>query len=126
MMILLTLLVGLAPIAAVVGLFWIMGQRQRRLAERIMLQVRVTDAIHAELGAVAAPEVTRRPDGGWRVQMRVPAGRPGLVGPLVDLAELAMRAAPPRPFEIVLLPPRPATQATRPRRLATPLAATAR
>jgi hypothetical protein len=126
MMILLTLLVGLAPIAAVVGLFWIVSERQRRFAERVMLQVRVTDAIHAELGAVAAPEVRRRLDGGWRVQMRVPAGRPGLVGPLVDLAELAMRSATSRPFEIVLLPPRTATSATRPRRLATPLAAPAR
>jgi hypothetical protein len=126
MMIVMTVLVGLTPIAALMGLFWIVERRQRRVGARVALQIRVTDAIHRELGAVTAPEVQSRPDGGWRVRMRVPAGRPGLVGPLVQIAEAALQGATVRPFEIVLLPPAPAPHSTRPSRFVAPLAAAAR
>jgi hypothetical protein len=125
-MILLTLLVGLAPLAALLGLFWIVDRRDRRRLARVRLQILVTDAIHRELGAVAAPEVAHRPGGGWRVRMRVPAGRPGLVGPLVQVSERALAGATPRPFEIVLLPPMTARSAARGSRLVRPLAAAAR
>ena len=126
MTIVVTLLVGLAPLAALVGLFWIVERRDRRRAARVRLQILVTDAIHRELGAVAAPEVERRPGGGWRVRMRVPAGRPGLVGALVHVAERALEGATPRPFEIVLLPPMTPRISARGSRLVTPLAAAAR
>jgi hypothetical protein len=71
------------------------------------LQITVTDAVHAALGAVAAPRVTRRPGGGWRVQMRVPPGRWDLAAELVRVTEVVMERAAResrRPFEIVLLP----------------------
>lgn len=126
MIILMTVLLGLMPIAVVAGLLWIAEQRRRSADARVALQIRVTDAIHRELGAVAAPEVLSRAGGGWRVRMRVPAGRAGLVAPLVRIAETVMQDAPARPFEIVLLPSLPAPHATRTTSVITSLAAAAR
>lgn len=126
MMIVMSVLVGLMPIAAVVALFWIAEQRRRRLGARVALQIQVTDAIHRELGAVAAPEVLSRVGGGWQVRMRVPARRGGLVAPLVRIAETVMQSATVQPFEIVLLPPVPAPHSTRTTRAVRPLAAAAR
>lgn len=125
MMIVMTLLVVLAPIALMVGLLWLAEVRRRHVAARVALQIRLTDAVHWELGAVAAPEVESGRRGGWRVRMRVPAGRPGLVGPLVQIAERILQGATTRPFEIVLLPPMPAPRSTRASHLS-PLAAGAR
>jgi hypothetical protein len=126
MIIVMTVLLALMPIAVVAGLLWFAERRRRSVETRVALQIRVTDAIHRELGAVAAPEVLSRAGGGWRVRMRVPAGRASLVVPLVRIAETVMEGAPGRPFEIVLLPPLPAPQTTRSTRMVRPLAAAAR
>ncbi|HKZ05435.1 MAG TPA: hypothetical protein VJU81_08180 [Methylomirabilota bacterium] len=126
MIIVMTVLLGLMPIAVVVGLVWIAEWRRRRVETRVALQIRVTDAIHRELGAVAAPEVLSRAGGGWRVRMRVPAGRATLIAPLVRIAETVMQDATARPFEIVLLPPLPTPHSTRATRMVGPLAAAAR
>jgi hypothetical protein len=50
-------------------------------------QVALTDAIHRELGAVAAPVVSRRPGGGWLVSMAVPLDRPGTTAAIVRITE---------------------------------------
>ena len=125
MTIVLMLLVATSPIWLVIGLLWLAEWRAEAQARRVALQIQLTDAVHRELGAVAAPEVTRGPGGGWRVRVRVP-GRPALVGPLVQVVEHAMEHASPRPFEIVLLPPMPAATSARGSRLVTPLTAAAR
>ncbi len=72
----------------------------------------LTDAIHWELGAVAAPVVSRRPGGGWRVSMAVPIDRPAVVAALLRVTErhFAAEKAAER-LEIVL---RPATFGVRP------------
>jgi hypothetical protein len=84
-----------------------------RLAERLQdrrdlqrdQQIMLTDAIHWELGAVAAPVVSRRPGGGWRVSMAVPIDRPAVVAALlrVTARHFAAEKAAER-LEIVLRP----------------------
>ena len=121
----LMVLIATSPIWFVVGLLWLAELRAGARARRVALQIQVTDAVHRELGAVAAPEVAARPGGGWCVRLRLP-GRPALIGPLVQIVERTMEHASPRPFEIVLLPPMPAPTAARGSRLVTPLTAAAR
>jgi hypothetical protein len=58
--------------------------------------------------------------------MRVLAGRPGVVGPLVQVTERTLARATPSPFEIVLLPPMSARTSARGSRIAAPLAAATR
>jgi hypothetical protein len=50
-------------------------------------QIALTDAIHRELGAVAAPVVSRRSGGGWLVSMAVPLDRPGTTAAIVRITE---------------------------------------
>lgn len=104
MLIALGIAAALAPFAAVVALL-VLADRAQRARRRILeRQVRLTDAIHRELGAVAAPVVTRRPLGVWRVALAVPAAQPVLVARLVAIAarELASEARRPAGVEIVL------------------------
>jgi len=83
-----TTLVGIFVIAAIP---FVAVSALLRLAERLQdrrdlqrdQQIMLTDAIHWELGAVAAPVVTRRPGGGWRVSMAVPIERPAVVAALL-------------------------------------------
>jgi hypothetical protein len=75
-------------------------------------QVELTDAIHWELGAVAAPVVQRRLGGGWRVSMAVPLDRAAEVAALVHLtAKHFSGETATKSLEIVL---RPATWNVRP------------
>lgn len=99
-----TLIVAAVPMVGILGLLWLSERLRARREVGRRLQITVTDAVHAALGAVAAPVVTRRPGGGWRVEMRVEAGRSELSGALVRVAEDAMGRASRRPFEIALLP----------------------
>jgi hypothetical protein len=80
---------ALLPFAVVAALLVLAERRQRRIALRYARQVAVTDAIHRELGPVAAPTVERRSGGGWRIVMQAPADRPALVGALVAIADRA-------------------------------------
>ena len=68
-------------------------------------QIELTDAIHWELGAVAAPVVRRRLSGGWLVSMTVPLDRPALVASILQLTgrHFASSAEAER-LEIVLTP----------------------
>ena len=75
-------------------------------------QIELTDAIHWELGAIAAPVVRQRFGGGWQVSMAVPLNRSSEVAALVSLTakSFAAEKATER-LEIVL---RPATWSARP------------
>jgi len=76
-------------------------------------QIALTDAIHRELGAVAAPNVRRTWSGEWVVSMRLALAREGTVGTITritnDLFRRLDRQDPPR-LRVVLIPqePRPA------------------
>lgn len=102
-----TLMVAVVPLVGIFGLLWLSDRVRARREVGRRLQIAITDAVHGALGAVAAPLVTRRPGGGWRIHMRVPPGRSDLAAALVGVTEDAMGRAPDesrRPFEIVLLP----------------------
>jgi hypothetical protein len=92
-------LVAVAPFAGVSLLLWLAGRRQRERETVVARQIGLTDAIHRELGALAAPTVTRR-GGAWRVTMAVPLERPHTVAALVRLT--ARAAAGWGPVEILL------------------------
>ena len=78
------------PAAAVTVLLLAAGRVQRTREERIAHQVAVTDAIHAELGAVVSPVVNRRFRRGWRIGIAVPFERAAMVGRVVAIAHAAM------------------------------------
>lgn len=68
-------------------------------------QIELTDAIHWELGAVAAPVVRRRLSGGWLVSMTVPLDRPALVASILQVTGRYLAASlTAERFEIVLTP----------------------
>ena len=72
------ILVLAAPVAIVVALFARLDRRERRHGLEIQRQIALTDAIHARLGAIAAP-VVRRGREGWRIAVAVPFERPAVV-----------------------------------------------
>ena len=93
------------PFIAVSALLRLVERRQDRRDLQRDQQIMLTDAIHWELGAVAAPVVSRRPGGGWRVSMAVAIDRPAVVAALlrVTARHFAAEKAAER-LEIVLRP----------------------
>ena len=70
-----TLVVLVMPAAALVALLLAIEQRQRAHADVIARQIMLTDAIHAELGAVVSPVVEKRAFRPWRVIFALPDER---------------------------------------------------
>jgi hypothetical protein len=107
-----TTLAGLAcallPFVAVIALLRVTAAVARRRDERVARQIALTDAIHRDLGAVAAPVVMRRFGGGWLVRMTAPLDRPGTTAALVQIAERQFAAdAGTSRLRIVLAPAEP-------------------
>ena len=84
------------PMAAVTAVLLVVGRVQRVRDAEIGGQVAVTDAIHAELGAVVSPVVKRRLGRGWRIEIAVPFERPAIVGRVVAIAHAVMLRADAR------------------------------
>ena len=107
-----TIMIALLPFLAVWALLDLSRRIQRRREERVARQIVLTEAIHRELGAIAAPDVTRSLSGEWTVSMRLPLHREGLVGVITRLTQDVFRRLdrqdPPR-LRLVLIP-----QAVRP------------
>ena len=105
--------VALTPFLIVVALLRIADAVSTRRQECGARQIMLTDAIHRELGAVAAPVVTRRRGGGWLVRMAVPLDRPGTTAAIVRITErmFARSGDESDPLCILLTPaaPRPVT-----------------
>jgi 4-amino-4-deoxy-L-arabinose transferase-like glycosyltransferase len=101
------ILIALLPFLAVWTLLDLSRRVQRRRQERMARQIALTDAIHRELGAAAAPEVTRSLTGTWTVSMRLPLHREGMVGVISRLTQDVIRRLdrqdPPR-LRLVLIP----------------------
>jgi hypothetical protein len=93
------------PFLAVTALLKLSERLQDRRELERDRQVELTDAIHWELGAVAAPVVRQRFAGGWRVSMAIPLERSAEVAALVSLTARQFNAdkAAGR-LEIVLSP----------------------
>ena len=68
------------------SLLWLERRVEQRRSAGIARQIALTDAIHFELGAVAAPEVRRAWRSAWTVSVAVPLEREGTVGAIVRIA----------------------------------------
>lgn len=101
------IMIALVPFLAVWGLLALSSRVARARSVRVARQIALTEAIHRELGAVAAPEVQRGWTGGWTVSVRLPLQREGLVGAIGrithDLFRRLDRQETPR-VRLVLIP----------------------
>jgi hypothetical protein len=79
--------IALTPFLVVIALLRLADFVSARREARLARQIALTNAIHRELGAVAAPVVSRGPGGGWLVSMAVPLDRPGTTAALVRITE---------------------------------------
>jgi hypothetical protein len=108
-----TIMIALIPFLAIWGLLRLARAVEQRRDDRVARQIALTDAIHRELGAAAAPNVRRTWSGEWVVSMRLALTREGTVGTITritnDLFRRLDRQDPPR-LRVVLIPqePRPA------------------
>lgn len=97
----------LLPFAAVAGLLWLARVIREKRDVAVARQIMLTDAIHRELGAAAAPEVRRSWTGGWIVSVRLPFHREKTVGAVTrithDVFRRLDRQDPPR-LRLVLIP----------------------
>lgn len=78
--------------------------RDRRRATELARQIRLTDAIAAELGGVVAPVASRPLAAPLRVEIRVPVARPALVSRIVVIAHDTLRDLGVTRYELVLTP----------------------
>jgi len=93
-----------SPILVVLALLSLAAWRDRRREAVVARQIRVTDAIARELGAIVAPVVTKPLGGPWRVSIRVPVGRPTIVSRIVAIAHETLTRSSASPYELVLVP----------------------
>ncbi len=77
---------AVAPFLGVVVLLWNSERIRRRRLACVARQIAVTDAIHRELGAAAAPVVERSWRGLWTVGVAVPLDHEGTVGAIARIA----------------------------------------
>ena len=102
---LLSTAIALTPFLVVLALLRLAESVSVRRDARYARQIALTNAIHRELGAVAAPMVTRR-GGGWLVSMAVPLDRPGTTAAIVRITErmFAPDGGDADPLRILLTP----------------------
>jgi len=86
------LVVLAVPVVALVALLRLAGALERRRAAVVARQIAVTDAIHAELGAVVAPLVRRGRGGRFVVVLAVPPAPPHLAR-MVQIAQATLGPA---------------------------------
>ena len=98
------------PFLAIWTMLTVMNHVVRRRDACIARQIALTDAIHRELGAAAAPIVDRSWSREWIVSVRVPLQREGLVGTITrithDVFRRLDREDTPR-LRVVLRPQEP-------------------
>jgi hypothetical protein len=98
--------IAVTPLVGIVGALWLAKRAEARRDARYARQIALTDAIHRELGAVAAPTVTQR-GGGWLVDMTVPLDSPATVAAILRVTERAFAPADGSgvgPLQITLRP----------------------
>jgi hypothetical protein len=92
------------PAVALGAVLALITRVQRSRTRVIEQQIALTDAIHAELGAVAAPVVVKPIFGPWRVTFAVPFARPALIEQLIVITTRVLGAVSPAGVRIVLTP----------------------
>src|SRR5262245_14043183 len=98
--------IGLAlmPFIVIIALLKLADHLVSRRNADYVRQIALTDAIHQELGAAAAPEV-RSQSGEWMIRVSVPLERPSTVAAIVRIINRVFsEGAKARPFRIVLTP----------------------
>jgi hypothetical protein len=104
-----TIMIALIPFLAVWALLEVSRRVERARAERVARQIALTEAIHREMGAVAAPEV-RRGARGWVVSVRLPLHREAMVGAIARITHDVFRRLDRREtpcLDLVLIPEEP-------------------
>ena len=92
------------PILMTLGLLALGAWRDRRREAMVEQQIRLTDAIADELGAIVAPVVTKPLRGPWRAEIQVPIGQPTAVSRVVAIAHDTLTRAGASRYELVLTP----------------------
>jgi hypothetical protein len=93
-----------SPILVIFGLLGLAAWRDRRRDAMIARQIRLTDAIAEELGAIVAPLVTKPLGRPWRVDIQVPIGRPATVSRIVGIAHDILTRTGAGRYQLVLTP----------------------
>jgi hypothetical protein len=96
--------IALTPFLVVITLLRLADLVSARREASLARQIALTNAIHRELGAVAAPVVSRGPGGGWLVSMAVPLDRPGTTAAIVRITERMFARDGVDPLRILLTP----------------------
>jgi hypothetical protein len=78
---------ALLPVLAVIGLLALAAWRDHRRRAVVSRQARLSEALADQLGLLLAPVVSRRPGGGWRVDVAVPLCCRVSVGALLATVE---------------------------------------
>lgn len=102
------LVVLLLPAGAIVALLLAVEARQRARDDVVARQIMLTDAIHAELGAVASPVVVKPAFRPWRVTFAVGEGRARDLGRLIAITERVLGAELPTSEALHIVFTRPA------------------
>jgi hypothetical protein len=106
----LVVLAMLFPILPAVGLLALAEWWDRRRAAVIARQIRLTDAIAEELGAVVAPLVSRPLGRPWRVSMQLPVERAALAGRVLAITHRTLSGMGAGRYEVILTPAVPALE----------------
>ena len=85
------LAVALAPVIAILGLLEWANRAARRREAVIGRQIALTDAIHRELGAVVAPEVSGSATRGWIVSVGVALRSESMVAAVARITDELFR-----------------------------------
>jgi hypothetical protein len=106
------LLFAAAPFGLMAALLLLVERRTKRREREIARQIALTDALHAQLGAIVAPVVRRRRRE-WEVSVAVPADQPAVAASVLRTVDDVFGRVP---YELRVrrqLPP--ATVASEPR-----------
>ena len=98
----------LVPVLLLFGALRLVDARNRAHARVIAKQVMLTDAIHAELGAVVAPVVDKQAFRPWRVTFPLAPGRAADVGRLVAITDRVLGRERVAPDDVQIVFTRPA------------------
>src|SRR5258708_34380484 len=102
-----TIMIALIPFLAIWGLLRLARAVEQRRDDRVARQIALTDAIHRELGAAAAPNVRRTWSGEGVVSMRLALTRETTAGTLTRITNDLLRPLDPPdppPPRVVLVP----------------------
>lgn len=91
-----------APFVALATVLALANRRERRRLAAVDRQIELTDAIHARLGGVVAPEVRHGRRGRWQVTIAVPLDRPSVVASVLAVVEEVFAQPASAPYEVVL------------------------